>query len=102
MNSPLQRRRLLTIICEGELERTLVADLQRLGARGHTITEARGHGTHGDRDGLWPSSANIRVEVLCDEVVCAALLDVLEKRYFESYGVVVFVSDVQVLRPEKF
>lgn len=102
MTPKLHPRHLLTIICEADLERQLVSELHRLGVSGHTITDARGQGMHGDRDALWPASANIRIEVLCEAPVLDALLTMLEKHYFKSYGLVVFVSDVSVLRTERF
>jgi hypothetical protein len=102
MAPKLHSRQLLTIICEADLERQLVTELHLLGVRGHTITDARGQGAHGDRDALWPSSANIRIEVLCETPVVDAVLNILEESYFKSYGLVAFVSEVAVLRAEKF
>ena len=102
MNPRLHHKCLLTIICEGEIERPLLAALQRIGVRGHTITEAHGQGEHGDRDALWPSSANIRIEVLCDSNVADSALSALESDYFANYGLIAFVSDVGVLRTQKF
>ena len=102
MNDQLTSRKLLTVVCEADLERAVVADLVRLGARGYTITDARGHGVHGDRDGLWPPSANIRIEILCDAAVAAAIAGDLKSRYYARYGMVIFIADVQVLRPDKF
>jgi hypothetical protein len=102
MAPKLHPRRLLTIICEADLERQLVSEFERLGISGHTITDARGQGVHGDRDGLWPASANIRIEVLCESSALDALLSLLELHYFKSYGLVVFVSDVSVLRADRF
>lgn len=102
MSRDLTTRKLLTVICEAGLERAIATDLGRLGARGYTITDARGHGAHGERDGLWPPSANIRVEILCDAVVAAAIASDLKSRYYAQYSMVIFIADVQVLRPDKF
>jgi hypothetical protein len=102
MAPKLHPRRLLTIICEADLERQLVSEFHRLGISGHTITDARGQGVHGDRDGLWPPTANIRIEVLCEESALDAVLTLLEQHYFKSYCLVVFVSDVSVLRADRF
>jgi hypothetical protein len=102
MNRPLQARKLLTIVCEAALESRLEKELPRLGAHGYTISDARGSGAHGRRDAAWPNSANIRVEVLCDEAVADSVAHHLETHYFNTYQMVIFVSDVQVLRPEKF
>lgn len=96
------RCKLLTLICEAELEASLVRDLDRLGAHGHTITDARGRGAHGAREGSWPPSANIRVEILCDEGTARAILDHVQRHYYANFGMVSFVADVEVLRPDKF
>ena len=42
MNAQLSLRKLLTIVCEADLETLVVRDLKTLGARGYTITDARG------------------------------------------------------------
>lgn len=39
--------KLVTIIAEGFLEEKLVRDIKRLGAKGYTITDARGEGSRG-------------------------------------------------------
>lgn len=95
-------RKLLTVICEAELENSLVRELTRHGVNGYTITEARGHGTHGTRDAAWRASANIRVEVLCESHVAMAITESLQAKYYDNFGMVSFLADVEVLRPEKF
>lgn len=99
---PLSACKLVTIICEAELENDLVRDLQELEAKGYTITDARGRGARGVRDATWTAGANIRVEVLCDERIATAIVNHLAERYYAHYAMVMFVSDVAVLRPEKF
>jgi len=94
--------RLLTVVTESVLEGTLTRDLERLGAHGYTITNARGKGTRGVRDAGWEASSNIRVEVLCDAATSEALVAHLRERYYEDYAMVLFVQDVEVLRPGKF
>jgi hypothetical protein len=42
-------RRLLTVITEAALERELIAEIESLGARGYTISDARGKGSRGLR-----------------------------------------------------
>ena len=62
-----EHRKLVTIVVEAALEQRLIKDLERLGANGYTITDARGKGSRGVRNAGWDRSGNIRVEVLCDE-----------------------------------
>lgn len=95
-------RRLLTVITEASLERSLIEDLERLGARGYTITDARGQGHRGKRTLDWEHSANIRLEVICDSGLAERLAAHLRERYYDHYAMILFVADVEVLRPEKF
>lgn len=100
MNSAM--RKLLTIITESALEHVLVKDLERLGALGYTITDARGKGNRGMRDAVWGESSNIRIEIVCDSATADAIAAHLQVHYYDDYGMILFVSDVSVLRPEKF
>lgn len=95
-------RKLLTIVCEAALESSLLRDLETLGARGYTVTDARGKGTRGRRDATWDRHANIRVEVLCTAETASDICEALRERYYDNYSMVLFAADVEVLRPEKF
>jgi nitrogen regulatory protein PII len=102
VSSSIHPCKLLTVICESGLEEEVAESLAHHGARGYTVTDARGRGAHGLRDGSWSAGANIRFEVLCCETTALALLTMLEDHYFADYYMVAFLSDVQVLRPAKF
>jgi nitrogen regulatory protein PII len=95
-------RKLITIITEAALEKELIRDIERLGARGYTVSEARGKGHRGVRDAGWDEARNIRMEVVCDEALAAAISAHLQKRYYENYAMISFVADVAVLRDDKF
>lgn len=97
--SPLK---LLTIVCEADLEKTLLKDLDALGAHGYTVTEARGRGDRGVRDAAWSASSNVRVEVLCPEGTALRIADEVARRYYAHYAVVQWICDAAVLRPQKF
>ena len=98
----LTTRKLLTIVTEAALEDTLVREIEILGAHGYTITDARGKGGRGIRDAAWAPHANIRLEVLCDADTARAICTALRERYYDNYSMVMYVGDVDVLRPEKF
>ena len=98
----LTARKLLTVVTEAALEDTLVRDIEALGARGYTITDARGKGGRGKRDAAWAPHANIRLEVLCGADTALAICAALRERYSDNYSMVIYVADVDVLRPEKF
>lgn len=95
-------RKLLTVVTEAALENVLVKDFETLGVRGYTIIDARGKGSRGTRDATWGESSNIHVEIVCDEATAAAIADHLQARYYQDYAMILFVSEVAVLRPEKF
>lgn len=100
MNNPT--RKLLTIITESALERILTAEIERLGAHGYTITDARGKGSRGARNAIWSESSNIRIEIICDAHKAEIIANHLKTHYYDDYGMVLFTYDVEVLRPEKF
>jgi nitrogen regulatory protein PII len=100
MNS--STRKLLTVITEAALENVLTKDLERLGVHGYTVTDARGKGSRGTRNAAWGESSNIRIEVVCDAATAEAITSHLQARYYQNYAMILFVSDVAVLRPGKF
>lgn len=96
------QRKLLTIVTEALLENSITTALNELGASGYTIVNARGRGTRGVRDAGWESSSNIRVEVLCDEASAVRIAESLRDRFYDDYAMILYISDVTVLRPDKF
>lgn len=95
-------RKRLTIITETMIETVLTQDLDRLGATGYTITNARGRGHHGVRDAGWEASGNIRIEVICNEDTARRIASHLQANYYDDYAMIMLLEDVEVLRPEKF
>lgn len=95
-------RKLLTIVTEAAIEAHLLKDLEHLGAQGYTLTDARGKGGRGVRDSDWDASSNVRIDVVCDAPTAEAIAAHLQAKYYEDYAMILFVTDVAVLRPEKF
>ncbi len=56
----------------------------------------------GLKGGAWGENSNIRVEVVCDAATAEAIASHLQVRYYDNYAMILFVSDVAVLRPGKF
>lgn len=99
---PDDSRRLVTIVTEAILEVELCEVLEQLGATGYTVTNARGSGSRGIRDAGWSSSGNVRIEVVCKQEVAERIARHLRDNYYNDYAMILFESDVRVLRPEKF
>lgn len=97
----LVARKLVTIVAEGFLEERLVRDIKKLGAKGYTITAARGEGSRGVRASEW-EGGNIRLETVVSPLVAEKILGHLAEVYFASYAVIAFVEDVEVVRGDKY
>lgn len=94
--------KLLTIFTEAALESLLISDLEKHGAPGYTITNARGKGSKGLRSASWEANSNIRIEVICTDKLANELTAHLQDKYYDNYAMVAFTSEIEVLRPEKF
>lgn len=90
------------MIAEAALEDQLAEDVMRLGAHGYTVSDVRGQGSHGPRPGTWAADRSIRMEVLCDSATSLSITHHVQQAYFRNFAVVVFVTEVGVLRPAKF
>ena len=93
---PPQAKVLLTILSEALLEDTLIDEITGLGAKGYTISEARGRGTHGVRSGKWTAGGNIRIEVIGDAPLCARIVERLKSAYDKDYGLLMFTYPVDI------
>ena len=98
----MMKRKLVTVVAEAVLEGRIVDDVMRLGAHGYTITDVRGEGARGKRASSWEHNRNIRLEAVCAEPAAESIVEWLAETYYAHYAIVVWVSDVEVLRGEKF
>ncbi|MFG0283242.1 MAG: DUF3240 family protein [Phycisphaerales bacterium JB039] len=94
--------RLVTVITEAVIEKEIIQELTALGVSGYTITDVRGKGHRGVRTTGWEHGANIRVEIVCQDALARAIAEHLRERYYDNYAMILYISDVEVLRPEKF
>jgi hypothetical protein len=93
---PAQDMLLLTILSEAVLEDILIDEIMALGAKGYTIMEARGRGTHGVRTGKWSAGGNIRIDVIGAPDLCARIVARLQAEYEKDYGLLMFTCPVQL------
>jgi nitrogen regulatory protein PII len=102
MTLSTKKRTLLTIITESAIEEMLLKDLEKLGVRGYTVSDARGRGAHGRRDASWGEVSNIRIEVICPRALAEAAIVHIQSHYYADYAMVTFLHEVEITRPEKF
>ena len=96
------KRKLLTVITEAALENSLIHDVETLGATGYTITDARGKGSRGTRNAGWETNSNIRVEIICSIELATTISNHLQQKYYNHYAMILFISDTEILRLDKF
>lgn len=94
--------KLLTIIAEALVRDRIERLLTEEGAKGFTVFSVEGHGESGRRTGEIGEYANVQIEAVVTPGVAERLLTRLEESYFDKYGIIVFETDVRVLRPHKF
>ncbi len=87
---------LLVIISEAVLEDTLIDEITDLGAKGYTITDARGRGTHGTRAGRWTQGGNIRIEVIGNAQLCGRIVERLQRAYEKDYGLLMYTVPIEL------
>jgi nitrogen regulatory protein P-II 2 len=93
--------KLVTMITESVLVDRLTHELRRLGATGWTLTEARGDGSRGMRSVPMPGE-NVRIECVVSPEVADLVMEMLARDFFPNYAMVAWLSDVEVVRGEKY
>ncbi|MCA1788846.1 MAG: hypothetical protein LC667_03005 [Thioalkalivibrio sp.] len=105
MNDHEQRQlhplKLVTIVAETVLRDRITRRLLECGATGFTVTESNGRGSRGIRTGDVPGEG-VRIESLVTAGVAARILEEVANSYFTDYAVIAWVSEVQVVRGEKY
>jgi nitrogen regulatory protein P-II 2 len=91
----------VTIVAEGLLEDRIIRICHEAGAHGHTVTEARGEGSRGVRASEWEGK-NVKIETIVAEETADLILARVAREYFTHYAVIAYVSDVRVVRGEKY
>lgn len=102
MTTTRHPKTLLVIIAEAAIEKALVRDARRLGAHGWTASEVRGGGAEGEREGAWEADRTIELKLICEPSVADAIADHVLATYAAHYAVAMYLSDVRVLRPQRY
>ena len=93
--------RLVTIISEPVVSREIISLAKELGASGFTSSDVRGEGSSDKSSGEVPDE-KIKIEIVSDSVLADHLMSEVAAHYFKNYSIIVYSSEVRVLRPEKF
>ena len=93
--------KLVTIIAEPVLELRLTQELRQLGATGFTVVEGRGEGSRGLHAAEVPGT-DVRIETIVPPEVAERIVAHLVAHYFGNYEVIAYLSDVSVVRGDKY
>lgn len=92
---------LLTIVAEAILKDRLIHEIRQAGANGFTLTEVSGEGSRQRRVSELLGD-NIKIEIIAKRETADAILAVLQRDFFPRYAVIGYLSEVQVVREQKY
>lgn len=98
----LFREKIVNIIANATLESRLIEISNKHGATGYTILPARGGGGSGVQTGTLDSDSNILFMLIIPDRPLKDMLDELQKLIKRGHHLVVYVSNTEVMRREKF
>jgi nitrogen regulatory protein P-II 2 len=97
----LNKRKLVTIVIETSLAHRLEEDLLECGAKGFTSSLAHGAGPKNQRSSDI-EGGNVRIETVVSDSVLEAILEKLKSNYFPHYAISCWVSEVEVVREDRY
>lgn len=94
--------KLVTVVAESLARAPIETLLAEAGAQGFTVFPVEGKGAGGARLGDIGEYGNVQFEVVVQPAIAQHLLERLHAELLPRYALIVFESDVRVLRPQKF
>ena len=94
-------RQLITIVAEAVVERRLIDDVKKCGAKGYSLSHVTGEGVTG-RHTLDLNGPSVRIESVVTDEVAERILEMLARNYFERFAVIAWLTPARVARPHRF
>jgi len=94
--------KLLTVTCEILAQKNVINILAKHNISGYTTYEVEGNGARGLRGQGLKNEKNVKVEVIMQQDKLQDVTEEIARTLFTNYAVVLYVSDVGVIRSEKF
>jgi nitrogen regulatory protein PII len=94
--------KLLTITCEILAQKNIIEILKNHDITGYTTYEVDGNGARGLRGQGFKNEKNVKVEVIMREEKLQDVVEEISRTLFANFAIVLYVSDVGVVRTEKF
>jgi nitrogen regulatory protein P-II 2 len=97
----LEPMKLITVVAEKFIKDQLVQKVLELGATGCSYHPTEGKGLREARhDDAF--SENFQLKVVCPDGVAAKILAYISEHFFAHYAIVVWLTDVEVMRGKHF
>jgi nitrogen regulatory protein PII len=94
--------KLLTVTCEILAQKNIIEILNKHEITGYTIYEVDGNGARGIRGQGLKNEKNVKVEIIMREEKLQIVVEEISRTLFANFAIVLYVSDVGVVRTEKF
>ena len=94
--------KLLTITCEILAQRNVIDILKNHKITGYTSYEVEGNGEKGLRGQGIQAEKNIKMEIIIREEKLSDVIEDISRTLFPDFTIILYVSDVGVVRTEKF
>ncbi len=94
--------KLLSVTCEILAQKNIIEILKKHEITGYTTYEAEGNGARGLRGQGFKNEKNAKVEVIMREDKVSDIVEEISRTMFANFAIVLYVSDVGVVRTEKF
>ncbi|MDH3360748.1 MAG: hypothetical protein OEL56_05115 [Nitrosopumilus sp.] len=94
--------KLLTITCEILAQKNVIEILKKHEITGYTTYEVDGNGARGIRGQGFKNEKNVKVEVIMREEKLSDVVEEVSRTLFANFAIVLYASDVSVVRTEKF
>ncbi|HEX3725464.1 MAG TPA: hypothetical protein VHV08_04450 [Pirellulales bacterium] len=86
----------VVVIADTALEKALLSEFLKLGAKGYNCSYCFGKGRHETIEDPYTGRSRVRVEVLCRPSVASSILDYVHRKQFGAYPVAAFLDTVEV------
>ena len=94
--------KLLTVTCEILAQKNIIEILKKYDITGYTTYEVEGNGARGLRGQGLKNEKNVKVEVIMREDKLSDIVEEISRTMFANFALVLYVSDIGVVRTEKF
>ncbi len=92
----------LVVIADTSLEKILLSEFLKLGAKGYNCTYCFGKGRHETLEDPYTGRSRVRIEVLTRPEVATAIMDYVHRKQFGSYPVAAYCDKVNVDARDNF